>query len=163
MSKNIKFFNCEYCDYKTKIKCNFEKHRMTIKHHQNIKKFNYQEQEQASASKYKCNICDEYFNHRSTLCSHKKKCIKLDPETENTTMLDVIKQMGEENMKLRKESQIHNAQQQETNKLLTELIKSNSNNIAVNNINNFNLSSELLASCNISDALFNDASGFLIS
>lgn len=75
MFENRKIYFCEKCDYTTNIKCNFEKHELSIKHYNktiNVNKIN----DKPVSTTLKCVFCNKRFNHRSTLWSHKKKCIK---------------------------------------------------------------------------------------
>ena len=78
-----KFYSCKKCDYTTNIKCNYEKHELSIKHYNKINNiFN-----QSISYSLACPFCDKSFNHRSTLWSHKKKCIK-NPESQNDIYLE---------------------------------------------------------------------------
>ena len=80
--KSINKFHCPVCDYTTQYASNFNKHLGTPKHKkkhyetQNIKKY--------SMKQIQCDRCYDFFNSRTTLWRHKKKCgEKSQSPTEN--------------------------------------------------------------------------------
>ena len=65
--KNGNYFFCDKCNYKTVIKCNYDKHLLTAKHkntYKSIKKYN---------DTFICE-CGKNYKHRQSLYSHKRKC-----------------------------------------------------------------------------------------
>lgn len=73
-NQQLKIYFCKKCDYTTNIKCNFEKHAMSIKHYNKLKLNN--DVSLPSIDNLTCPYCLKQFNHRSTLWNHKKKCYK---------------------------------------------------------------------------------------
>jgi hypothetical protein len=69
-----KKFNCNFCNYSTDIKCNFEKHINTSKHIYNTTN-EYDENDNENNNKLSCYKCSKNFNHRTTLWRHKKMCL----------------------------------------------------------------------------------------
>ena len=77
-SKKILFF-CEYCNYETSIKCNYDKHISTTKHKYNVEdKLNdiIDVNDNIIIKKLICYNCNKLFNNRTTLWRHKLKCIE---------------------------------------------------------------------------------------
>lgn len=136
MNESKKIYFCEKCHYSTFIKCNFEKHELSIKHYNNIK----QNKNLTLSDGIRCPYCSKKFNHRSTLWSHKKKCYKKDEcdseyeseyeseydeeydeefeaeidkkfeGKENVTMLQIMQKMCEQNIQLKE--QLHEQQKE---------------------------------------------------
>ena len=65
-SINRRIYKCEYCEYETIKKCDFEKHLSTLKH--NIKT-------EFTAKLLVCKNCNKTYRHRSSLWRHKKTCL----------------------------------------------------------------------------------------
>ena len=67
-------FYCEFCDYVTSRKFNFEKHKLTSKHLQAMGNKNLAiNVVNCSTKKYKCDCGKEYCDN-SGLWRHKKRC-----------------------------------------------------------------------------------------
>ena len=83
-TKKVLFF-CEYCNYETSIKCNYDKHISTIKHKHNVEnKLNIIDiNENIVIDKLICYNCNKSFNHRTTLWRHKQKCVEEINESDN--------------------------------------------------------------------------------
>jgi hypothetical protein len=118
-NKHLKFY-CELCDYTCCKKFNWEQHLSTLKHckaNHGLMKAN---------KIYECEKCDIKFNHNSSYCRHKKKCLinNVNPIEEpiqhalydKELMLMLIKQNAE----------------------LLEIVKNGTNNTNITNNNNNN-------------------------
>ena len=83
-TKKVLFF-CEYCNYETSIKCNYDKHISTTKHKHNVEnKLNIIDiNENIVIDKLICYNCNKSFNHRTTLWRHKQKCVEEINESDN--------------------------------------------------------------------------------
>lgn len=57
-------YECKYCEYKTNIKCNYDKHLITDKHIKN----------KENSKKYICKYCNKKYTHQSGLYRHQSKC-----------------------------------------------------------------------------------------
>jgi hypothetical protein len=68
-------YNCDYCNYTTIIKSNYDKHLLTDKH---IYKMTGEPKE----TKHICSQCNKEYLNSSGLWKHKKKCILIDNERE---------------------------------------------------------------------------------
>ena len=68
-------FYCEFCDYYTTKKFDFEKHLLTKKHKNNQILQDTTEKSQKVAKKHICECGREYLHH-SSLYKHKKTCKK---------------------------------------------------------------------------------------
>ena len=80
LAKSIKkndIFHCEVCDYHTSIKCNYEKHLLTIRHNDKMvsKKFP-KYKKSINNNIYTCEFCDKIYKSKSGLWKHKKICKK---------------------------------------------------------------------------------------
>ena len=67
IKKDKQNFYCEFCDYSTSIKCNYDRHIITPKHKMN--KYN----NKTENYKFLCD-CGKKYKYQSGLSSHKKKC-----------------------------------------------------------------------------------------
>ena len=85
---------CEYCDYNTSKKCDYEKHLSTDKHKKRENETNETDLKQESSKKFVC-FCNKSFNSRTSLWRHKNKCIEAktyeDPSDKELIMM-LIKQ-----------------------------------------------------------------------
>jgi hypothetical protein len=140
-------FHCENCDYTCSKTNSWKQHLLTAKHHKANKMLK-------NANKiFSCENCKTVFKHQSSLCRHKKKCVKKTSSTESQDKneLDISD----------KDSLIIQLLQQnsELQKSLIEMSKEKSitNNNNTNNSHNktFNLNFFLNETCkdalNISD------------
>jgi len=79
--KSSKKFHCELCDYNTSRISQYNRHILTDKHKKNENETKMKQNETEGSEKFhklKC-ICGLFFNNRTTMWRHKKKCqYKLD-------------------------------------------------------------------------------------
>ena len=68
---NYKYY-CEKCKFSCKKESNFKIHLLTLKHNNN--EINQTKIIQNHYQEYKCNICNNIFNSRTSLWRHKKNC-----------------------------------------------------------------------------------------
>ena len=166
VSKTLKKYYCEFCDYSCCRNGDFNKHLITVKH-TNSKDGNQMETVETVNSQkvFNCD-CGKSYNNRSGLWKHKKKCYVKNSE-ENIT-ITVEEQIPENNqystdliLELLKQNQEFKELILEQNKQMLELSKdrnitNNNNNITQNN-NKFNLNVFLNETCkdalNFSDFL----------
>ena len=90
-------FLCELCDYHTCRKSQFDRHLVTLKHQKRENETDLKQNETNSSSKchqipekFQC-VCGIFFNSRTTLWRHKKKCKfeeSSDDENDNTNVSD---------------------------------------------------------------------------
>jgi hypothetical protein len=85
--KNPLKFSCETCDYNTSNKKDFIKHEQTIKHksYQNPN----QKSQKIPKNIFQCE-CGKNYKHKSTLSSHKKKCVYVSTVEKTQQSIDVI-------------------------------------------------------------------------
>ena len=99
-------FYCDYCDYNTSRKYNFNIH-LQSERHKNNKINNENNSNSAKISKYECQNCSKIFNDRAGLWRHKKKCNqqqKQEKEKEiekELTDKDLIMMLIKENSELK--------------------------------------------------------------
>tara|TARA_A100001015_G_scaffold304763_1_gene396485 strand:- start:359 stop:1243 length:885 start_codon:yes stop_codon:yes gene_type:complete len=149
IKKDKQLFSCEYCDYNTSIKCNYERHILTPKHKKN--KYNNKTKNYI----YGCE-CGKKYKYQSGLSSHKHKCklvkIKNVPEENNknetTNLEEIFKNMIEKNNDFKNIIIQQQSENHELRKSIQELANKYSNNVT-NNItqNNFNLQIFLNEQC----------------
>ena len=125
--KSSGFFNCNYCDYITSRKSQYDRHLLTAKH---IKTINETDLKQNSSEKFVCS-CGTFFKSRTTLWRHKQICgevfvksSNIEPPDKDLIMM-LIKQNSE----------------------LLEVIKNGSHNIINSNNKTFNLQFFLNETC----------------
>jgi len=167
-------FSCENCDYKTSRKSSFDKHLMTAKHSVNAT-FNTKVAKSCKNIFYTCELCDKKYKSRVGLWGHKKKCITIINEnedddekedqlenennstTENTTQMEMLINLFQEQLKENKElKELIIEQQKKILEMGVSTNITNNNNITQNN-NKFNLNVFLNETCkdalNLSDFL----------
>ena len=153
LAKTSHKFYCEFCDYGTYKKFNFELHKQSIQHKNNVLTTNNNKLgAKTSTHNLMCAICDKTFNDRAGLWRHKKKCIPIEEEqTEENGYYEGV------NIKDKDALVLHLLKQNgELQKSLIELSKdksitnnNNTNNTNCHNTNNnaFNLNFFLNETC----------------
>ena len=143
--KNPKKFNCEFCDYNTCNKKDYNKHLQTLKH----KKLSNSDTivtnsdingDKSQINNFEC-ICGKKYKYRQGLSYHKSKCMFKDKEsiTQNLSqefVLDVIKKQQDQITELTN-----------TIKEMAPLINSNTTNNTQNNNQKFNINVFLNEDC----------------
>lgn len=125
-------YKCEMCSFFTNKISDFNRHLDTTKHNNLLN----QNKKQNDSVKFKC-ICGKKYNHKSSLCKHKKYCEKVlhvntsevqqyDPQKTdmNELIVTIMKQMMTEQQCFMKD-------------MVTEIIKNGITN-TTNNVNNHN-------------------------
>ena len=148
-------FECEWCNYKTNKKFDYDRHLTTNKHKKQVK---VKKHEQYQNKPYECDKCNRRYLHISSLSKHRKTCDEDKSEFMNKLFIKVIEQNTEVISKLSNNSS-------DVQDVLKEVIKngmlnqthnnshnsiSNSNNISNSNINSnntFNLQVYLNETC----------------
>jgi len=130
-----KYF-CEFCNYGTDKKSNFESHKISTKHKKSIIS---NENKLFLSLKHICNNCNKEYKDYSGLWRHKKKC-KL--EYTNKTFTDEVVNDKDVIMLLIKENS-------ELKNIMMKVIENGTHNITNNNSNNksFNLNVFLNETC----------------
>ena len=166
MPKKIKIFYCECCNFSSSKKSNYITHITTPKH------MNASRETATKLNKLKnnsciCDMCNIYFNSRTSLWRHKKKCQengKQNGEHNNSSeLIEIIKQNTDfKELILEQNKLIH-----EQSKSILELSSKNVNTTVNNCINNnqkFNLNFFLNTTCkdamNMSEFIENIESDF---
>jgi len=153
MTKNDKYYSCDYCDFKTCKKTNFDLHLQTQKHIRNSSAtFS---NNLATEKMIKCNKCKKHYNDRTGLWRHKKICNseqKIENEenekNENTdfendiTDKELIVMLIKQNSELIKETS-------DFKSIMMEVIKNGTHNTTHTNSHNkaFNLNFFLNETC----------------
>ena len=161
--KTSKIYSCNFCDYNSYKKSNYDRHILTVKHtriHLEASGGEFSEPNEPKVDKkvFKC-ICGNIYKFSQGLSKHKKQCSYLTEQntkyknkndfTDLTNLvLEVVKQnkelitlntetqkLNNETLKLNTESQKHN--QELTNKLV-EMCGTTNNNTLINNHSNNN-------------------------
>ena len=154
--KLANFFYCEYCDYTTSKKYNFDAHNATDKHKRVTngdkkgQKLEFSSSEMLEnkqlfchdiISKYICE-CGKEYCHRQGLWRHKKKCKEQD-------VANILKDQTELIQYLMKENSEFKQLMLEQNKQMIQLAKNSGhhNNNTTNNNQQFNLNFYLNETC----------------
>ena len=152
-SSNNNFY-CEYCDYSTFKKFNYEKHISTPKHIKSMAGNNFVENiAKSSNPAYSCVYCQKVYKDNSGLWRHKKKC------PEKSMSISSIQDQTELVQYLMKENSEFKQLMIEQNKQMIELAKNTAGHHNTNHVNShnktFNLQVFLNETCknaiNISD------------
>jgi len=143
--KNPKKFNCEFCDYNTINKKDYNKHLQTLKHKKLSNSDTIVTNSDINGDKSQINIfeciCGKKYKYRQGLSYHKSKCMFKDKEsiTQNLSqefVLDVIKKQQDQITELTN-----------TIKNMAPLINSNITNNTQNNNQKFNINVFLNEQC----------------
>jgi len=159
-------FYCDFCDYGTSKKCNYDTHIVSLKHYKNTKMETNRKQNQpiqpiqlkiSKEDHYTCHNCSKCFKHRSGLWKHTKKCndVKNDNNQKEEIMSDkeLIQYLMKENSEFKQLMIDQNKQIIEQNKTIVEMSKNSghhNNNTTSNVLNNnqqFNLNFYLNETC----------------
>jgi hypothetical protein len=170
-TKNAEMFSCEFCDFKTCKKYNYDKHLTTPKHEKNAKilqilqntTYLAPEKSNIQNKNYQCN-CGKSYKHHSSLWNHKKHCIqnvfceasteKKEPYNNNDISQNIVMEITPKESDMQSTIVELLKQNQEFQKQIIELMKDNignttNNNNITNNTNNnkFNLNVFLNETC----------------
>ena len=92
--KNIKIYECNYCDYTTSKKSDYTKHLNTQKHMKNMNCRAVEIDGNEKNATNICDICSKQFLTNSGLWKHKKKCLFINNEepnhSQNTLLSNVL-------------------------------------------------------------------------
>jgi hypothetical protein len=122
----IKYF-CEYCDYGTSKKSNFDEHLLSTKHIKSTKiNQNQPKSSQNQPSKFTCKNCFKEYKDKSGLWRHKKKC---NINESNNEPIEKLPREMEVIMMLIKE-------QSDIKELILEIVKNGTHNTNNNTIYN---------------------------
>lgn len=145
-------FHCEYCDYYTSKKCNYDKHLATHKH-KNATNGNLEIASSDDDKQYKCKSCGQQYMTISGLWKHTKKC-KIKDKTQ--MLVEMIKQdenvkdyLMEQNKLLISQLSEQNKTLMEQNTKLFEIAQTNKGNNVnmINSHNKFNINVFLNETC----------------
>ena len=148
-AKSSNFFECKICNYNTCRKSQYDRHVLTDKH-----KLLTNPNKKVPLHHFTCE-CGKIYKHQSTLCAHKKKCVKCESDSKieinnqqptNELVLTLLNQ----NMELIKQNQEFKSMLIEQNNKIMEIAKegkTTNTNCNNNNTNNFNLQFFLNEQC----------------
>ena len=168
---------CEFCDFITSNKKDFNRHISTLKH-QNNEKIRQKPQILTTnttfvtdSNNFLC-VCGKIYKHRGSLYNHRKKCriflgrngekTPYDNSSENLITNDMVLTLIKENSDIKnmlfkqfenmqeQQNQIHTQmmeQQKNMNNHISELIPKVGNNNVINNKQNFNINIFLNEDC----------------
>ena len=154
--QEIKYFECEKCDYKCSKQSEYTKHILTNKH-----KILQNPTSIINTKKYICE-CGKVYKHSSTLYAHKKNCNFINEEntnkeeekeniieSENNISPELILNIIQQNQEFKDLLMEQNNKNLELQKQMLEVIKNGTNNTNISNSNNktFNLQVFLNETC----------------
>jgi hypothetical protein len=144
--KNPYNFHCEFCDFNTCNKKDFNRHIDTMKHIRNKKQGIINKNTQKNP-KLECSRCGKNYKNNSGLWRHSKTCNTAinDCLTDKELILKILKQ----NTELIKENSEFKLLMLEQNKSMNELVTMpyHTTNNNSNNTNNFNINVYLNETC----------------
>lgn len=151
--KVAKFFYCNYCDYNTSKKTNYDKHVLTAKHKKATFGTNLEINGNGCISdneNFNCKNCGQHYKTASGLWKHSKKCSECS-EIKNKTqfLLDIIKndeQIKAFLMEQNKQIIAQNAKLIEIAQNTNTHVNSNNNN-TINSNNKFSINVFLNETC----------------
>ena len=105
--KSSEIYECEYCDYFTSRKSQYERHLSTAKHQNSVKMLTniVAPNNLEHSKKYKCS-CGKQFSYRQSLHVHRKKCNVLngiediDKDKDQPITKELVLQLIQQNQKL---------------------------------------------------------------
>jgi hypothetical protein len=133
--KNTEKFICEYCDYNTSYKSNYDKHILTAKHKKSTLATNSNEKVSESI-KQQCQYCNKNYQDRTGLWRHNKKCnLETTNDTNQPNNIDALTNLVLEVVKSNNELQKQNS---ELHKNVMGIYKHGISNTNIQNINSHN-------------------------
>ena len=154
-----KVYSCETCHYLCSSKKDFNKHLVTRKH---INTTNATTISLFIPKNYNCCNCGNIYKHSSSLCKHKKTCIKENitmtfipiiepvlqrsPNDENIILSNLMRELVQSNQDLAKQTLDALQQNKELQKHVIELCKNGTHN-TTNNNKSFNINLFLNEQC----------------
>jgi hypothetical protein len=136
--KSSENYACEFCDYNTSRKSQFDRHLTTDKHKKHVFETNETKKVPKSSIKYQCD-CSLFFNSRTTLWRHKKAC-----NVTNNTNIITNDKLTDDNLIVMLINECKDIRNE--NKELIKIIKNGTHNINSNN-KTFNLNFFLNETC----------------
>jgi len=131
--KSHKIYSCDFCDYNTSKKNDFNKHLLTRKHQKNIVLEHFEQKKSQKSPNHICSVCGKQYTSRNGLWYHEKQCVKNEAKIKDLNNDDLVMMMGEALKQMKKQSDI-----------ISELAPKVGNN---NNNTNFNLNIFLNEDC----------------
>ena len=126
-------YSCEFCDYNTSKKNDFNKHLLTRKHQKNSVLEHFEQKKSQKSHNHICSVCGKLYTSRNGLWYHEKQCVKNEAKIKDLNNDDLVMMMGEALKQMKKQSDI-----------ISELVPKVGNN---NNNTNFNLNIFLNEDC----------------
>jgi len=161
--KMSNLFFCNFCDYKTSRKLNYERHISTDKHKKRAmepfgakitQKIEQNEQDDDNHNSVKCEYfdceCGKIYKYSRGLSKHKKLCSKQKPVFEHYNSGGELKVLTNLVLEVVKQNQELVTQNNELTNKLVEMSKTTTNNTMINSHNNnktFNLNMFLNETC----------------
>ena len=122
-----KKYQCEYCEYYTDRKYNFDTHKLSAKH---LLSTNGNNIKQQVSNIFECDKCNKVYKDRTGLWKHKKKCINKISNEELTP--DLIIQIIKQNQDFKEIIIEQNKQNQDLQKQIIDVYKNGTSNIITN-------------------------------
>jgi hypothetical protein len=149
-------YKCDFCDYHTSNKKDYDKHLLTPKHQKNQNGNDLEIMENKNIPEHICE-CSKKFITYSGLWKHKQKCIKPEniqkEESEFKVLTNLVLEVVKQNQELiSQNNEAHKHNQELTNKIV-EISKNGIGNTTITNSNNnsnnktFNLNVFLNETC----------------
>ena len=149
-------YKCDFCDYHTSNKKDYDKHLLTPKHQKNQNGNDLEIMENKNIPEHICECSKKFITH-SGLWKHKQKCIKPEnvqkEESEFKVLTNLVLEVVKQNQELiNQNNEAHKHNQELTNKIV-EISKNGIGNTTITNSNNnsnnktFNLNVFLNETC----------------
>jgi hypothetical protein len=101
--KNAELFECEFCDFKSSKKSNYDKHILTPKHKNRSISNVFEQKKEQKCRTYSCNNCHKTYTARTSLWYHNKVCKEIESESDSDEPTDkeLIMMLIKENSELK--------------------------------------------------------------
>jgi hypothetical protein len=122
--KNESNYCCNFCDYYTCKKYDYNRHILTDKHKINI--LSTDSNTKNEKNMFSCKLCCKIFRDRSGLWRHKKKCLEKESVEKESVEKETVKKESVEKESVEKESVEKETLEPSEKELIIMLIKQNS-------------------------------------
>ena len=124
-SQNLHIFSCNICHYNTSKSSDYSKHLLTTKHKRLTmanESLSKSPEVSVVSNIFMC-VCNKKYNHMSSLCKHKKKCIISKTDDTDDSKSSILNEQEEDNNDIMSDTEEADADLEPSSKDLIKMMK----------------------------------------